>query len=481
MVNNCKINAKIRLQIYSVVSSASHCRVLSESFEKLALDSKMWLKSAIASRFFMLNNTIRFKSRLSNQFWLILEVSYRKLLLGAGRFLGLISAYSATAIILVASLAYASKHLSSTTLSTFLSLVFLTSLTSGLEIGTAKHVLHSDHNLLFARSPNLSFIAEAAKIGVITSVPIAIILHLQGNIPAKPATLLLVAVLVAVPGYLSTELKVFLDARGFHLRGILIKQAGLCLAYISYIICFAFADRIEYASLVACVLRMLLILAVLSTAIDGLSIRCLADSQSFFSSSSSLSIMKFMLASIFTCLSGSVDRIIALNVLSPLSASSYFAVFEVLSKFWLLPYIISPIVYSKIATKKAISGYLRDASFLIAIAGLLYILSSVVASAALRHMIPLPRIQTLSIFLMTTAIVISSFTQVFLSYVQALGRHQIVLSTISISMLSSCILFPLCYYLFGLSGFYSAWLVKSTAEILFLFFCLTLPFNFAKQ
>ena len=412
---------------------------------------------------------------------LLLDTLSSKILRHSGRFLSLISAYSATASILVASLAYASKHLSSTTLSIFLSLVFLTSLTSGLEIGTAKHVLHSDHNLPFARSPNLSFIAEAAKIGVITSVPIAIILHLQGNIPAKPATLLLVAVLVAVPGYLSTELKVFLDARGFHLRGILIKQAGLCLAYISYIICFAFADRIEYASLVACVLRMLLILAVLSTAIDGLSIRCLADSQSFFSSSSSLSIMKFMVASIFTCLSGSVDRIIALNVLSPLSASSYFAVFEVLSKFWLLPYIISPIVYSKTATNKAITGYLRDASFLIAVTGLLYIFSSVVASAALRHLIPLPRIQTLSIFLMTTAIVISSFTQVFLSYVQALGKHRIVLSTISISMLSSCIFFPLCYYMFGLSGFYLAWLVKSTAEILFLFFCFLLPFHFAKS
>ena len=430
----------------------------------------------------MLNNTIRFKSGMSQHFWLILEALYRKIVLKASRFLGLISAYSATAVILVASLAYASKHLSSTTLSTFLSLVFLTSLTSGLEIGTAKHVLHSDHNLPFARSPNLSFIAEAAKIGVVTSVPIAIILHLQGNIPAKPATLLLVAILVAIPGYLSTELKVFLDARGFHLRGILIKQAGLCLAFISYIICFAFAKRVEYASLAACALRMLLILTVLSTSIDGLKIRSFADSQSFFSRSSSLPIMKFMVASILTCLSGSIDRIIALNVLSPLSASSYFAVFEVLSKFWLLPYIISPIVYSKTATKKAISGYLRDALFLIAITGLLYIFLSVAASAVLRHMfLPLQRIEILSIFLMSTAIVISSFTQIILSYVQALGRHRIVLSTIVISMVSSCILFPLCYYLFGLSGFYSAWLMKSTAEILFLFLFLTLPFNFSKQ
>lgn len=426
----------------------------------------------------MLGSTIAMLRERILHFQLLLDTLFAKILLHSDRFLGLISAYSATAIVLVASLAYASKYLPSTTLSTFLSLVFLTTLTSGLEIGTAKHVLYLDHNLPFARSPNLSFIVEAAKIGVITSVPIAIILHLQGNFPAKPATLLLVAVLVAIPGYLSTELKVFLDAKGFHFRAILIKQVGLCLAYISYIISFAFADRLEYASLIACVLRMLLILAVLSTAIDGLSIRCLADSQSFFSRSSNLPIIKFMVASILTCLSGSIDRIIALNVLSPLSASSYFAVFEVLSKFWLLPYIISPIVYSKTATKKAISGYLRDASFLIAITGFLYILSSVVASAALRHMVlPLPRIETLSIFLMSTAIVISSFTQIFLSYVQALGRHRIVLCTIAISMLSSCILFPLCYYLFGLSGFYSAWLMKSTAEILFLFFCLP----FAKQ
>jgi hypothetical protein len=417
--------------------------------------------------------------KATSNFLFVIASLYNKLAHQSGRFLALVVAYSVTAIILVASLAYANKHLSPVNLSIFLSLIFLTSITSGLELGTAKHVLHVDRNLAFASDPSLSFLTYAAQIGVFSSFPIAFLWHLQGHIALNPATLLFAAVLVAIPGYLSTELKVFLDARGFHFRGILIKQAGLCLAYISYIFCFAHNNGIVFAVITACLARACLILIILLSAVPELSVKLLADSNRYFSKSSIMPVMKFMVASIFTCLSGSMDRLIALNVLDPLAASAYFSVFELLSKFWLFSYIISPIVYSKTATGSASSSrYLRDVTIFISASGLLYmLLASFIAFYLSFAYFLLPNAGVLAIALMSTAIVISSFTQIYLSHCQALGKHRIVLSTIAVSMVSSCLFFPLCYYLAGLNGFYAGWLIKSASEILSLRLFLILQYN----
>lgn len=391
-----------------------------------------------------------------------------KIIRKSGRFIALITAYTVTAVILVASLAYAERNLSQASLSIFLSLVFLTSLTSGIELGTAKHVLHLDHDFASSGNPSLSFLTYTAQLGIASSFPIAFLWHLQGHITSNPATLLLSTALVAIPGYLSTELKVFLDARGLFFRGILVKQAGLCFAYLTYIFCFAHNSGITAAAIIACFARTGLGLCILASAIPMLSVKLLADPKRYFSLPSIRPVMKFMLASIFTCISGSVDRVVALNVLDPLAASSYFAIFELLSKFWLLPYVISPIIYSKVATKNpSTSRYLGGTSIFIAASGLLYIVTTILIRSALPlARLPVPNVDVLAIGFMSTAMVISSFTQIYLTYCQALGKHRVVLSTIAVSMAASCLFFPLCYYLSGLNGFYAAWLLKSTSEIL---------------
>jgi hypothetical protein len=169
--------------------------------------------------------------------------------------------------------------------------------------------------------------------------------------------------------------------------------------------------------------------------------------------------------------SGGADRLFGLRFLTPVAYGGYFLTYELFSKFWLIPYLLSPILFAR-AASGAPAGRGADrfagvawgvtafagSAFLAATAGLVTL-----APAILRQVVGAGF--GLATVGFAAAVVVNSFAQLRVAELQGAGRSRRAALAAAFGAAVSIPLFFVAARAFGAGGLLLAWLAKSVLEL----------------
>ena len=255
------------------------------------------------------------------------------------------TAYLSTSAVTLAVLFAFARHGDATLLRSMLGAQFVASLAAGLEPATAK--------ALALRAPGFDAPAAATVRGIlvasslkalVASPVLAFVWRLSD--PGAGWPLLLCVPLVCIAGFGATDLRVVFDLQGRHAEAIWIKQGSLGGGLIILAIMAASGAPMPLALAVASLARIAttLLVAVSATAsrgpVSGVSLRDMLRDPRWMSLAG---------ASVVAAVGGSADRVFGLRYLSADDWAGYYALYEVFSKFWFIPYVVAPIVFARAA------------------------------------------------------------------------------------------------------------------------------------
>lgn len=343
--------------------------------------------------------------------------------------------------------------------------VFVATLSAGIEPGTAKAAL-----LVFDR-PHIDFTMTMAMLqtSIIKALAVSPLLAGVWLISAPAVGVppgILWSPVIAVLGFVVTDLRVVADARGHHANAIWIKQGSLAISILA-------AGGAIYAGAG-------MVLAIgLSCLVRGVWTVFWLTLNGDFSGSSSDHIREHLLDKtwrhlLLTAMTGSlaasIDRLVVFRLVTTSAANAYIVTYEVLSKFWLLPYLIVPVIFVETARGGRTSTFSRLAYLAITAAAIPYLIV-----AALLPLAPIPVLQgaafpSTGLLLFAFAIVLTSYNQLLSGQLQGAGAASSATWSATIGLVTSLIIFPVLVHYFGVVGLFWAWLVKSAAEGIFLFF-----------
>jgi len=171
-------------------------------------------------------------------------------------------------------------------------------------------------------------------------------------------------------------------------------------------------------------------------------------------------------ASVIAAVGGSADRVLALRYLAPGAYTAYFLLYEAFSRFWLLPYLLTPIIFARRAVGRAADAFVRRSWLLTATAGGLFVAAVggtlAVAPDLLARFIGSPFPPAVLAF--AAAVVIAGFTQLRIAELQGAGRARRAALLLGLGAAIAIALFYVLIRRFGESGLLAAWLLKSVIE-----------------
>jgi Na+-driven multidrug efflux pump len=163
---------------------------------------------------------------------------------------------------------------------------------------------------------------------------------------------------------------------------------------------------------------------------------------------------------------GSLDRFIGFKILSDLDSSNYYIIYEALTKFWIIPYLLSPIVFAKYIDNIDLL-YLKLSIKIIIFFGCIYIALVIFFLLTFENFLNFKfgsSEDKFFIIVFSFSLVICSLTMILMSYIQAIGK---VRESFIIGMVTM-VISGFVYYLFALhlktNGLFLGWLVKSLIE-----------------
>ena len=172
-------------------------------------------------------------------------------------------------------------------------------------------------------------------------------------------------------------------------------------------------------------------------------------------------------ASVLAAIGGSADRLIGLGLLAPGALAGYFLLYELLSRFWLLPYLAAPVLFARHAGGRASPALSRRLRLATAGAGLamvgIVVLASAFAARPLRQAFGLPL--GAPAVALAIAIVMAAFTQLIVAELQGRRAVRRAMLVVAIGALLAGPLFFVAARLWGVSGLMVGWLVKSIVEL----------------
>jgi hypothetical protein len=267
--------------------------------------------------------------------------------------------------------------------------------------------------------------------------------------------------LICAAGFCATDLRVLLDLRGRHAAAIGLKQGSTSLGVLIATILMITGLSTFLAILVATLAR-LLILAPLA--------RDPGPGQGPWSQARLMIVdwrwLEFAGASALSAAGGSIDRLLGLRFLPAAAMGSYYLIFETLSRFWLLPYLLTPILFARRIHGEASGGFIRLSWGLTAIAGggALALLGAVTALDPRLPYFIIGRPLDTATFALATAIVICSFTQLRIAELQATGATRRAIWVLTFSLIAAVPLFWYGVRAYGLAGLMWAWLARTLLE-----------------
>ena len=393
----------------------------------------------------------------------------------AVRFVNATIAYLATALMLFVIFQWLRYQIPANVLQDILSFFFISAVASGIEPGTAKAYLLAQNASVDKVNIGLLSMLTVNTIKAILASPFFALVWFVTN-SGDTNVLLYIAwtPILVIIGFITTDLRVIIDADGRYAHAVWLKQGSLSLGMLVLASAYMAGMSLDDAIAAALAIRLLWLLVFL-----------LLERHHFGRSMSSIigplvSVdqrrwLDLSLTSVLAALSGSIDRILAFRYLPAEEASSFFVISELLTKFWLLPYVFGPIVFAKWVTGAGGKSFTRGAHVVIITAGATFVL--VVALAVyvypqyMRNVLG-EAFDVYGIVLFSMAIVIVSTSQIIVAELQGRGHSKEVTRAGILMTLLAIPLFYIFIQVFMLHGLYLAWVIKTVIECALLYYIL---------
>lgn len=342
-----------------------------------------------------------------------------------------------------------------------LGLIFLMSLSAGLEPGTIKAAVLSEAGV--EGVDLVAYLGVGALKGALASPFLAVIWRLAD--PTIPFSTLAWTPLIAVAGFWATDMRVLLDLRGRHTLAVGLKQGSLAGGVAVVGLLVALRTPLVWAVGASTFARLalpLLVVALLRRAPSGGPVwrearRLLGDNRW----------VDLAAVSVIAAVGGSVDRVIGLRLLSPADYGAYYLIYELLTKFWLIPFVLGPILFARRAAGDESDSLVRGAWGLTAVAGaaVLTVVGGVlvVAPTLLAQLVGASF--GMATFGFAMGVVVGSLVQLQIAHLQGAGRGRRTAVAMGLSAVLSAPMFWVCANVFGAAGLLWAFLAKTSLEL----------------
>jgi hypothetical protein len=382
-----------------------------------------------------------------------------------GRAAAATGAYLAAAVVILLTAIILRGLVAPEALSRFLGFVFIASLAAGLEPGTVKAAALGEGGV-DAVTPAAYLAAAALK--AVAASPILALLWRFADPGISPAALAWTPAL-AVTGFCATDLRALVDLRGGHAQAIGVKQGslagGVAVAGALVALGVPIAGAVGGSSL-----ARLAFLGLAAGRMAGRSVRGAPIGQEVGRLFADRRWMELAAVSAIAAASGGADRLFGLRFLSPAAYGGYYVAYELFSKFWLIPYLLSPILFARRASGafdgRASDPFAGAAWAVTAAAGAAFVALTAgivaLAPALLRQWVGVSFGGTIVAF--AAAVVVGSLGQLRLAELQGAGRSQAALLA---TVFGAAISIPMFFFAAraGGAGLFLAWLAKSVLEL----------------
>ena len=341
------------------------------------------------------------------------------------------------------------------TLRELLGFYFIAALASGLDPGTAKALFVGE-----SREAGLWMVLGASALKALVVAPVLGLVW-RFAAPGLSLAILLTTPLVVIAGFWATDVRVLLDLRGRHATAVWLKQGSLAAGFVLAAILVGYGIPMLWAVLISSVARICL--PVLAGWTDRLPSTTARSAIGLLSNTPWIA---FAGVSVLGAAGGSIDRVVALRWLPAASYSGYYLLYELFSRFWLLPYLITPILFARIAAGQGGGVFaawswrftwFAGSAFVVGVSGV-----ALVAPGLLHRFLGvnfgLPTVA------FAGAIAIGALTQLRVAELQAAGGARHALLATLAGTLVAVVAFGFGVRQMGVDGLLWAWLLKSAVE-----------------
>ena len=378
-------------------------------------------------------------------------------------------AYISTATLLVVVLMYLKEILLPASLQAVLAYIFISSTAAGIEPGTAKaqYLLeNSNTEELRFKFPGL-FISAAGKAVLLSPILVAV-WFLTNSSGLDKSSVILCAPIVLAIGFMTTEMRFVLDINGRYASAIWLKQGSLSIGLLCLAVALVSGQSLLAAIAFSLVMRLIWLMAFLAGGKQYLEAAPAIHKSLLIKCMDGGHWIQLVLTSVLGAVGGSMDRIVALRYLDVSDANGYYITYEILSKFWLVSYLLAPVVFSKRARYKDHSRFVVFAAFVISGIGIVFVATVALVSTfwpQLMAYIANGVKANSGVSLFAGAIVLNSLSMILNADLQGMGRTKAVTTITFLGMLVSGISFYALTSYAALYGLYLAWLIKGAFEL----------------
>jgi hypothetical protein len=362
-------------------------------------------------------------------------------------------AYLATALAVLTVVLVLRGRLSPDPLRAVLGFYFVSALSAGLEPATVKAAV-----LASGRAPdNLAGVLAAGAVKGAVAAPLLALVWWFAD-PRTPPAMLMLSPLLAVAGFWATDVRVVLDLRGRHAAAIWLKQGSLAGGFVLLAVMVGAGIPLLLSALASSLAR--LVPPVLIAA------RYEFGGWRFGAFLRQARWPELAGVSAVAAAGGSVDRVLALRYLPATDYAGYLVVYEVFSRFWLIPYLVAPILFARLAAGDASRALVSRAWFATSVMGVLFV--AAVSGVALSAPALAARLLGGSFgppaIAFAAAVAVGALTQLRIAQMQGSGAVRRALLVTVFGTVISGLSFFIGVRALGLPGLYWGWLVKSVIE-----------------
>jgi hypothetical protein len=344
---------------------------------------------------------------------------------------------------------------------------FIAGLAAGLEPATAKALALAGPGTMALASSRRTILTASGLKALAASPILAFVWRLSDPTAGWP--LLVCTPLVCIAGFAATDLRVLFDLEGRHAAAIWIKQGSLGGGLVIVAVLTAKGTSVALALTVASLARIAFAFDVarmgfaLANPPAGVGLGAMMRDPRWMSLAAS---------SVVAATGGSADRVFGLRYLPADAWAGYYTLFEVFSKFWFIPYVVTPIVFARAAAGldggpvSRLAWRLTTAAgavFVVAVGGTLLVAPTLperLLGARLDAGVP-----PLAIVAFAAAVAIGSLAQIRIAELQGEGAAHRSLAVMATSAAITTALFYGVVRSFGATGLLYAWLAKTSIDL----------------
>jgi hypothetical protein len=371
-----------------------------------------------------------------------------------------VGAYLAAALVMLLTVMAVRAHVPPTRLRDLLAYFVFSNLAFGLDPGTAKSAALGSGGA--EPRPIASYLMLSAGKGLVLAPILACIWRFSD--PQAPLSALLWLPGMCVAGMCVGNMRVLLDLRGKHAAATGLKQGVLSLGHLIAGLCILAGLHLP-AAIGAATTTQLSLTGVMAWRFKGWGDGALwANARAMLFN---LRWIDFAGASAISSASGAADRILGLRLLPAADYNLYFLTYEGLMRFWLVPYLLTPILFARTVGGLPSVGLARGAWAVTALGGAAMIGALGLAMVSVPGLLAvvLGGRLPVSALLFAAGVVLLAMTQIRLTQLQAAGRSRRALGVIAVNGALAVVIFFVAARYLGLVGVMAAWAVRGALDL----------------